>query len=468
MVLEPGSVYDFTATVIPDPRTQKVTLFASQVTKDQSGEYDIHKIKELHARLAGKTVAERVEWFTENFQRYSKVRRREDVILASHLTSFAPLYIEFDGKRERGWIIFAAIGDSTTGKSEVNKHMIRLIGGGQYIVAETASMVGLAATATQTSNGWFVEWGPLVLGDRRLIVIDGAQKLSRYDWSTLAEAQRLGLVKLTKAAKGEAYARTRQIIIANPLSLETFGTTKEMSAFLHPYMALATVMDTVTIARLDLAVFVTAGDVTAEDINQTIDDKPDPCLANLKDLRAFAWNGKYKVEYSGDFIQSVHTKATELYNKYNVRNVPLASIDLKYKLVRLGTALALATCSLNEKLDTVTVTVEHVEYIASFLDQIYSAAGLHEGAQHERDGDIDEDQIRVIINAVTEKAGIDPEKVVDILKWMGQQASFSLDQLRTQFELADKKELRPLTSILQTEGLITRVKGFYRKRASER
>jgi hypothetical protein len=463
--LEPGSVYQIMGRVIPDPRSQKVTLFATSLAKDASAEYDLQKIRELRDHLSGMSVEDRAGWLVNNFQRYSKIRKRRDVILADFLTFFSRTYIEFDGKEyERGWLILTLIGDSTTGKSEIVKKMIRLLGGGQYVVAETASMVGLSATATQTTNGWFVEWGPLVLGDRRLIAIDGAQKLTKRDWSTLAEAQRLGLVRLVKAAKGEAPARTRTTIIANPVNLESYEkSTKEMGGFLYPYTALATIMDIQSMARLDLAVFVNAGDVTAEDINATVEEEPDPCLANLKDLRSFVWEGRYNIEYDSEFVDAVHRHATNLYRKFHVSSVPLVSIDMKYKLVRLSTALALATCSLKDdasSFNTIVVTKEHVDYVASFLDGVYTKAGLHEGARKEKDGDVDQDQVQEIIGKICEKIGADKDKVTEILKWMGLQASFSLDQLKTAFNLAEKNELKPLVSMLQTEGIISRGRGF--------
>jgi hypothetical protein len=334
------------------------------------------------------------------------------------------------------------------------------VNGGQYVVAETASMVGLSATATQTTNGWFVEWGPLVLGDRRLIIVDGAQKLSKNDWSKLAESQRTGNITLNKAAKGEAHARTRQIIIANPVNLENYGTTREMNSFLFPYMALATIMDIQSIARLDFSIFVDASDVSAKEINVTVDEKPDDYLKYLEDLRAFVWEGKYNIQYDKEFIKAVHEKATELYNKFHVNSVPLVSIDMKFKLVRLSTALALGTCSFNEEFDTVTVTKEHVEYVTTFLDGVYTNAGLHEGAARERTSDIDQYEVDQIVNEIAKKIDCEAEKVVEIVKWMAHQPSFSKDQLKTAFGLVEKNALVPLLSMLQTEGLISRAKGF--------
>jgi hypothetical protein len=462
-VLEPGSVYEITAVVIPDPRSQKVTLFATELAKDASSEYDLQKIRDLKQVLEALPLEGRVRWIQENFQRYSQVRKREDVILASFLTSFSPLWIHFDGKTERGWLIALVIGDSTTGKSETVKRMIRLLNGGQLVVAETSSMVGLSATATQTTNGWFVEWGPLVLQDMRLLAIDGAQKLSRQEWSTLAEAIRLGTIKLTKAARGEAHARTRQVLIANPVDFETRGT-KEMDAFLYPYLALPSILDPINIARLDLAVFVNAGDVNIEDINKSIEDGYNPLLHNLQDLRAYVWQSKYKMQYGDGFAEEIHRQATELHNRYFVKAVPLLSIDLKFKLVRLSAALALGTCSFNEELDSVIVTREHVTYIANYLDRIYRQAGFAESKDDSDEASVSIYQVETIADSIAGKLGLgsdNPGKARQILQWAGQQTTFTKDLLKAKFSLVDKEELRPIVNILRSEGLIDQGRGGF-------
>lgn len=460
VALDPGTVYEITGVVIPDPRSQKVTLFATELAKDASSEYDVQKIRALKHVFGDLTLPDRVDWMRKNFGKYSQVRKREDVILASYLGFFSPLWIQFDGKTERGWMIVLIIGDSTTGKSETVKQMIRLLNGGQLVVAETSSMVGLSATATQTTNGWFVEWGPLVLQDRRLLAIDGAQKLSRQEWSTLAEAIRLGTIKLTKAAKGEAQARTRQILIANPIDFETRGT-KEMDAFLYPYLALPSILDPVNIARLDLAVFVNAGDVKVEDINMTLDEEYDPLLHNLKDLRAFVWNAKYQVQYGEGFVDEVHKRGTELHNKYSVKAVPLASIDLKFKLVRLCVALALGTCSFDDDLTVLIVTREHVDYMASYLDGIYKQAGFAD-SKDERADSVDGDQLEMIISSIAERLGLGSDnagKAREILRWVGEQNIFTKELLKSRFSLADKEELRPIVNILRSELLVGQGRG---------
>src|SRR5208282_5222994 len=113
------------------------------------------------------------------------------------------------------------------------------------ITAETASSVGLTGTATQVDReGWFVEWGFLVLADRKLLAVDGVQKLSKSQWAVLAESERSGVVTIVKAAKGTAYARARQIKIGNPVNLESDKySTKPLREFFYPIQGLPTILD---------------------------------------------------------------------------------------------------------------------------------------------------------------------------------------------------------------------------------
>jgi hypothetical protein len=85
----------------------------------------------------------------------------------------------------------------------------------------------------------------------------------------------------------------------------------------------------------------------------------------------------------------------------------------------------------------------------------------YQGAAKDKQGDIEkEEEAAEILRTICNKTGIGESKVIDILKWMAVQAFFSSDQLKTQFCLGEKNELRPLLSTLQTEGIAVRAKGF--------
>ena len=244
---------------------------------------------------------------------------------------------------------------------------------GTYITAETASLVGLTGSATQVENGgWFVDWGFLPLCDRKLLVIDGFQKLPSSTSAALAESERQGIVRITKAAKNVAFARTRQIKIANPVDQQTGRfSTRIMSSFLYPAQALSTVLDRISIARLDLDVFTSAEEVSPEDVNRVFSEEPDPRIEYLSEIVKWCWSNRAKIIFENEAYKYLLEQATELYKKFHVDDVPLVTIDMKWKLARLSTALAYLTLSTNDDYTKVYVKKEHVQYIVDFIENEY-------------------------------------------------------------------------------------------------
>jgi hypothetical protein len=221
--------------------------------------------------------------FRIEFGARAKIIKRRNLALTSLLTYFSPLLIAFCGEVKNGWVISCLMGDTTTEKTETLRKLIRLLKAGMLVTAETASQVGLTGSATQLEKeGWFVDWGFLVLCDRKLLAIDGAQKLSVSCWASLAEAERTGVVRIAKAAKDTAYARTRQIKITNALDKEEARwATKPLAEFLYPVQSLATVFDKTGTARLDVVAFAESSDVSPEEVNKLMDENHNPLLENL-------------------------------------------------------------------------------------------------------------------------------------------------------------------------------------------
>lgn len=285
---EAGKEIEITGIIIPDPKSQKISLVASKAIPKETRGYNIEKVKVLKDFFQSISLDESIFWIISEFGNYSKIIERKNVMLTTFLTFFSPLYFEFDGKIIPGWAKSTIIGDTTTGKSEIVKQAIRLLQGGQIVSGETASVAGLGATATQSANNqWFVEWGPLVLQDRKLLAIDGAHKLNRNIWAELAESEREGKIRITKAAKGEAYAQTRQIKIMNPLG-EDLRTTRPMASFFYPCQSIVNNFQIQNIARQDFAVFV-SDDIKAEARNKKNETKADEKLSYLADLVKFVW-----------------------------------------------------------------------------------------------------------------------------------------------------------------------------------
>jgi len=460
-----SSLLRLTGAVQPDPKTQRTTLLVTEVEfPDEVHSFDTEKLAKLSETYGDLSHAERLSWVLENFQRYSRIIGRGDIATAVLLGYFTPLKVELDGEVQRGWCNILIIGDTTTGKTETVRKMLRLLDAGSLITAETASAVGLVGAATQSDKGsWSVDWGALVLNDRRLIAVDGAHKLSKAQHASLAEAERSGTVSIMKAAKESAYARTRQIRIANPLDPESRrGESRNICDFMHPAQAVPSFLDLMSIARLDLAVFANSDDVTAKDINHSQEDDYDRRLELLSESLRWVWSDNLEIRFTPEAVKLLHSEATRLYDMFYSKKIPLASIDMKWKLARLS-ASAAAICLSTGDYNSLTVEADHVAYVSGFIEGVYQSAGLDSVARFDReDSEVTPGETDEILAKLSDILGdsctVSPET---ILGWIVNSSRFSKAQLMEKFEIPENNVLRPLVACLSSCKLIRQGQGFY-------
>ena len=464
LTFESCSIVELYCIPTREPKTQRLVLLTYKIEfLEESSNYNLEDLKRLKHKLDSfKTVEEKVSWILDNFSRFSKIVKRRNVAFASLLAFFSPLYIHL-GTDERGWAIVMILGDTTTGKSETNLKIISWLNAGTFITAESASQVGLLGTVEQVGKeGWMINWGSLALADRKLLVIDGYHKLPFSASLGVAEAERQGIVTIVKAAKGSTYARTRQIKIANPTAREEgLAGTKPMRNFVYPCLALTTILDATSIARLDLAVFTCADDVAPEDVNQLMENEPEPEFMLYREAIKWCWSNKAQIVVSKETENEILKSATELYHEFHSERIPLVSTDQKFKILRLATALAYLTLSSDESFEKVFVKPEHVRYIVNFMREEYRKAGLNVVAKEERFNEITAEDAESIIKDLIQATSLEEEKLNEILKFIVLQGRVTKDVLSSRFNLADKSELRPLLATLESRELIRRGNGFY-------
>jgi len=461
--LEAGTEIDITGRVIPDPKNQKVTLLIHECASAEKKEYDLAHLNSLKLFCSDKTPSEIVDFYCKEFEKYSKIIKRNDITLCGLLTFCSLTHVEFEGSVIPAWLKCIVIGDSTTGKSETVRKLIILLKGGQMVSGETASIVGLAGTTTQSNNNsWFIEWGPLVLQDKKLLAIDGAHQLGREHWAQLAESERTGKIQIMKAGKGEAYARTRQIKIMNPIG-DDFRTPRTMKSFFYPAQAIVNNLQIQSIARQDLVVFV-SDDVTTEQRNIRNGHTPDEKLAYLSDLVHMVWEQNFKVIFEEEAKQEILKVSTHLEKRFKHDEIPLITNDQKYKVAKLSSSLATLTCSFNDDFSNLIVKKEHVQYIGEIIEKNYHSSGLDIISKNDRD-DLDEEDITDIIFKLKQSLSkkepeIDEKFCKNILLWCVQKTRFTKEQLQSAFELARDNEVRPLIAVLRNESLLDQKKGF--------
>jgi hypothetical protein len=451
---------------IPHPKTQKITLLAYEISFPENIEkFDKDKLNLLKAKFEGKSTQQRLSWILDNFESYSHIYGRRNLATTGLLAYYSPLRVQFNGDVQRGWVIAVIIGDTTTAKSETVKKLVKLLKGGSLISAETASTVGLTGTATQLENqGWFIEWGFLPLMDRQLLAIDGAHKLSASCYAALAEAERSGVLSITKAAKNTTYARTRQIRISNAIDQDSEKyTTKSLKNFLYPSQALETILDKTSIARLDLVALSDQRDVPLSQINKRDSREYEKELDILSEVRKLVWGNNARVEWTEKAIDTLLEKATELYNLFFFEAIPIVTVEMKWKLARLSVSLAYLTLSINNDYTVVTVTEEHVIGVVTFLTNEYTNAGIGLLAQTEKFEKLELKDASEIIQILSAKlvGKIEYSLLLKILQYLTVASRTTKDQIKAKFDLAENNQVRPLLAELKAEELLTSKRGFY-------
>jgi len=463
---QPSSLIRLTGYVLPEPKSQQITILATSAEFPETiKDYDTDKLDAQREHWEGWTVEQRAKWVLDEYEKYSKIVGRRNIAAATLLAFFTPTWISLNGETQRGWANIMILGDTTTGKSETVRKAIRLLEAGAIITAETASTVGLVGAAQQLDkSGWNVDWGFLVLNDRKLLAIDGAQKLYKSQWAALAESERTGIVTIAKAAKDIAYARTRQLKIANPIDPEApRNETKSLSEFFYPAQAAATLLDLQSVARIDLCVFANSDDIDATQVNRQFNEEPSPKLKYLREALRWTWAGQAEIEFTPEALQTLLEKATELYEAFYFKLVPLASIDLKWKLARLSAALAAITLSTADY-TRITVTEDHVNWVVDFIREEYTNNGLDQLVKVNQEGEITTETVLEILETVGAKLGApdDPDlkRAYEVLEYIAVHGSFTKDVLKARFEIARDKVLRPLIAVLNDLKLIRQSRGY--------
>lgn len=378
------------------------------------------------------------------------------------LSYFSVIHYKLDDVEEPGWVKSNSIGDSTTGKSKTAIFMIDWLDAGLMVVGENATIPGLIGAAINTSHGWTIEFGVLVIQDMKLVFIDGAHSMPPEMWGKIAEIERTGNVTLEKAAKGRGNARTRLNKIQNP-SGEDHKSTRTMKSFLYPALTLQNNFQSQSIARMDIVAFVSNDDVKQKEINIEMKEKPDDIFHCFSDLLKVVWAQKFKIIVEDDAMSEILKCSIDLHNKFSNDDIPLISNDMKYKLIRMCISVAAICCSFDEKYEKLIVKKEHVEFLVRFIDIEYSKAGLDK--MNDFDEKIDVLEAEEVLRSVLDSLhginrNIDVEECKKILVWIAKKSIFTKNELMGMFNLPDTNGIRPLISELLLKGIITMTMGF--------
>lgn len=305
-------------------------------------------------------------------QEVTHIFGRERLHMAMDLTWHSVLSFPFQNGQpiQRGWVEFAVVGDTRTGKSETAIKLSRHYGVGHMISCENASVAGLIGGATQIGNNWTLQWGDYTLNDRRLVIMDEVSGMSTEVISAMTNVRSSGEAQITKIESAKTRARVRSVWISNPRP-SRFVDEKPINGI---DILKGVIHSSEDIARFDLAMSVKEGDVQSSMINRLV-DTPDPkySAADCRELILWAWSRTAdQVRWEKGSLEFLMQMADKIGKRYMPFPPLIERASVKEKIARLAVALAVRTFSASSDGETVLVTKQHVKDVILFMDELYS------------------------------------------------------------------------------------------------
>jgi len=366
------SNYLATGWIKTHPKTQQVT-FLIETLIPQEDDFQSFRtaehLDELHAfqKLSWK---EKITDISENI---TKVYERDDLLTGILLTYFSSLEFEFGGELINGWINCAVLGDSGSGKTQTCSRISEYIGVGDFLSGLTSTRTGLAyALVEHKQKGWQVKIGRYPANSRKLLVVDETQHLPEWDMRAISIAMEKGFLQIDRVKSKGYEAKTRLILIANPIR------DKVMDTYSFGCQALGALLKVPVVRRLDFAVFANSSDVQdISRINAIRSDKVPKQITQgmLRSAVYWIWNlTPERITFTSEAEAVCLAQAEKLSGKYGYAvDVPLAKKeDLRKKLARIAAAFAGIFLSSDPGFERLIIKEKHAELAARFLDQIYS------------------------------------------------------------------------------------------------
>lgn len=271
-----------------------------------------------------------------------------------------------DGK-QRGWLDGLIVGNTRTGKSKVAQELRDLYGMGEMVSCESASFAGVVGGLDRMGDSkWVVKWGSIPVNDRRAVILDEVSGLQPEQIAQMSSIRSSGVAELTKIQTERANARTRLLWMANP---------RNDAAFTYGVQVLAPLIgNPEDIARFDMVMGVFSEEVSSEEINK--ERKPrEPIIDRevYRELLLWSWTRKVSdIKWAPSAVSTAREMAIEM-GKHFVDQPPLVqSANVRLKLARIATAIALRTFSSDVTGKHCLVHSEHVQSAARFLAKIYN------------------------------------------------------------------------------------------------
>lgn len=438
----------------PHPKNQSTVHLLSEAEPAQDNISAFSLTPEVRDQLAifnapnGDVLGRWRDIYADYAASVHRIQDRFDMQIAYDLVWHSVIGFHFNGQQvRRGWVETMVMGDSGQGKTEMAMELLRHYRLGARMQGEQTSAAGLIGGLEKMGDTWMLSWGQIPQNDKRLLIIDEAQGLSDVVIEGMSDVRATGIAEITKIRTEKTNARCRLIWLANPVSGLTLaqhnqGVVAIRELFKKPE----------DVRRLEFALTVASGDVDyARSINirhgsAGISRYPTEAA---RALILWAWSRRPdQIDFDPAATDLILSTATAMGGRYHP-SIPLVEpSDQRLKLARLAAAAAARMFSTDESGERVAVRVEHVAFVAEYLDRIYAApsmAYLEYSEAMKRGEALDPDEEAVIRQSIADWAQYDEaiaflrntakfrkSDLIDVVGWDDAYAKLQLKMLAAQ------------------------------------
>lgn len=384
--VELNATYEFKGRIWPHPSDHSTSLILTGAVPVQDA-LDTCTIDNLDSL----TIFQPTEWTVESIEAKLKdiyddfsanvtnILYRQDVHFVIDLAYHSVLLLPLNGNNryQRGWVETLVLGDSAQGKSGVVEALIPHYTVGALVECKNATRSGLIGGA-QKGHGerWFISWGIIPTNDRRLVVLEEMKGLSVETIGSLTSMRSTGIAELPMIERKRTFARTRLACLSNPRG------ERPMSSHSFGVQALKNLIGSLEdIRRFDCVLAIRSQDVPEGLATGKVAgmERPHVYTSELcRDLILYAWTRKpSQIIISDNAKEQILIAAQDLCERYR-EEIPIVDKgSMRYKLARLGCALAARTFSVDpEEPEILIVRGAHIEVIHKFLRRIYDSDAL--------------------------------------------------------------------------------------------
>jgi len=377
--LRANRTYELVGFTGPEPKQQYTVHVLESAVPAQDNIEAFTLAPDIRERLTvfqGDPAEKWADIYRDHTLNVHRIVGRPELQIAFDLVFHSPLAFHFGGRLIRkGWVEGLVLGDSGQAKTVLAEALLAHYRLGERISGEHVSAAGLIGGLSQTArNSWILNWGKIPLNDRRALVIDECGDVKPEDLEKLSDMRSTGIVEIVKVRTERTWARTRLLFLSNPREGRILRSLE------HGVEAIRGVFrKSEDIRRLDFAITVASGEVSATLINEPLPSPGPPRYSSdaCHDLLLWAWSRTPdQVIFPPDTCVYLRTAAETMADWYSP-HIPLVEpADQGLKLARLAAACAARFYSCDRSGEKVLVQPEHADFVVEWLRSQYNKPAM--------------------------------------------------------------------------------------------